>query len=319
MRRRLALVLAPPALGLAGAAVGSLALFALGIGLLVVYAGCGLVVRLAARRLRVDRDVDRQEVLEGRPLALRFSTTGLRGLPVHVEVRDETGTWSPLPPGGGSVPCTIDRPGPHVVDASSVRVRDDLGLFARRVRAGRAASVLVLPTPTGADAVARRGGADPVGDPEPDGLRTYVRGTAMSRIHWASAARGGELQERAFSTARDRLPLVVVDTAGTADGGALDWTARTAAGHVLALVRAGGCRVLLPGDRTPTVVVDALGGWPALHRRLATLEPGRTPSVPGGEQGALHVRASAAPEGVSDERPPLPAGVRPLAARGVAA
>ena len=42
---------------------------------------------------------------------------------------------------------------------------------------------------------------------------------------------------------------------------------------MLALARSGGCRVLLPGDRVPTTLED-VGGWPAMHRRLATLEPG---------------------------------------------
>jgi uncharacterized protein (DUF58 family) len=317
VRRRLALVLAPLGLGMAGAALGSLALFAVAIGVLVVYAGCGAVVRAGARRLRVEREVGRREVVEGRPLPLRFVTGGLRGLPVHVEVRDATGAWSTLPAGGGAVDCTIARPGAHVVEPSRLRVRDDLGLFARDVRAGRPESVLVLPEPATTAVAARRGGADPVGDPEPDGLRTYVRGTSMSRIHWASAARGGELQERAFATAQDRLPLVVVDTAGTADGGALDWAARTAAGQVLSLVRTGGCRVLLPGDRTPTTVVDPAGQWPALHRRLAALEPGASPVVPGGDRGAVHVRAAAAPP-ESAARAPLPAGVRPLAGREAA-
>jgi len=312
VRRPLALVAFPLITGFGGAALGSLALFGLALGVVVLYAFSAVAVAAAARRARVERTLDRHEVLEGRPIALRFRATGLRGLPVHLEAHGADGGWWPLPPGGGETACTIDRPGPHVLDATRLRVRDDLGLFSRPVAAGRAESVLVLPRPAATPEVARRGGSDPVGDPEPDGLRTYVPGTAMSRIHWASAARGGELQERAFSTARDRLPLVVVDTAGTEDEDDVHWAARTAAGHVLALVRAGGCRVLLPGDRTPTTVGDA-GHWPALHRRLAALEPGTAARVPGGEDhGALHVRAALAPDDDAPHRP-LPSGVVPLA------
>ena len=319
MRRRLALVGFPLLTGFGGAALGSLALFGLAVGVVVLYATSAAAVVVGARRLRVQRTIDRHEVLEGRPIRVRFAVAGLRALPVHVEARDADGGWWTLPPGGGDTAWSIDRPGPHVLDATPLRVRDDLGLFSRGVRGGRPASVLVLPQPAPAPEGVRRGGADPVGDPEPDGLRTYVPGTPMSRIHWASAARGGELQERVFATARDRLPLVVVDTAGTDDPAAVHWAARTAAGHVVAMLRAGGCRVLLPGDRVPTTVTDPAGHWPAVHRRLAALEPGTATRVPDGEEhGALHVRAALAP---ADAAPhgPLPPGVVPLAAWEAAA
>ena len=117
----------------------------------------------------------------------------------------------------------------------------------------------------------------------------------MSRIHWPSAARGGGLQERHFVSGRDQLPLVVVDTSSAK---VVDGIARSAAGIVLALARSGGCRVLLPGDRRADTLED-VSGWPAVHRRLATLEPGgraapvsdplvvRVADAEAGERGAL--------------------------------
>ena len=36
------------------------------------------------------------EVVEGRPLTLRFTVGGLKGLPVHAEVRGEDGSWQRL-------------------------------------------------------------------------------------------------------------------------------------------------------------------------------------------------------------------------------
>lgn len=314
--RRTLLVATPLVVGLGGAAVGSVALFALAIGLVVVALGSALLVRVAARRLRVERSVDRREVLEGRPVTVDLAVRGLRGLPVHVELLGPDGRWVPLGPGGGRVSYVVDRPGAHVLDATPLRVRDDLGLFSRPARAGRPEALLVLPAPTVPAVAARRGGADPVGDPEPDGLRPYVPGTAMSRVHWASAARGGELQERVFVTARDRLPLVVVDTTGEGGLGAVDWAARTAAGHVLGLVRTGGCRVLLPGDRRPTTVTDPQAGWTAVHRRLATLQPGETARTPGGEErDAVRVHAGAAPVDEAGPRGALPTGVLALGPR----
>jgi uncharacterized protein (DUF58 family) len=302
---------APVVVGVIAAGLGSLPLFALALGLLVVLVGCAVVVRTAARRLRVLRTLDRHETVEGHPLAVSYAVSGVGGLPVQVEVEDGTGAWRALPAGGGEVPLVVDRPGGHVLEPSRVRVRDDLGVFTRRTRAGRPEALLVLPAPAPAAPSGRHRGHDPVGDPEPDGLRAYVPGTPMSRIHWSSVARGGDLQERAFVTTRDRLPLVVVDTAGAAGDGAVDWAARAAAGQVQVLARAGGCRVLLPGDRTPTTVADA-AGWPAVHRRLADLDRDVATRVPPGEDDALRISASAAPPEATGDRAPLPRGLVPL-------
>jgi uncharacterized protein (DUF58 family) len=308
--RRGALALGPALLALAAAALGSLSLFALALGLTAVYAGSLLALGLAARRLVVTRTVDRREIQEGQPITLRFEIGGLRGVPVSVEVLGADGVWQPLPSGGGRVAWTIDRPGAHVLKASPLRLRDDLGLFSRTTRGGAPESLLVLPKPAPPEQL-RRGGAEVTGDPEPDGLRPYTPGTPMSRVHWASAARGGDLQERHFATGRDELPLVVVDATG-ADGDDLDWAARSAAGLVLALSRSGGCRVLLPGDRVPTVIADP-GAWPAMHRRLAALEAGgAATSAPPNARGVLHVRAASAPE-PAQERTALPPGVVSLA------
>jgi uncharacterized protein (DUF58 family) len=295
---------------IAAAALGSLSLFALALGLLALYVGSAVALALAARRLTVTRTIDRGEVQEGQPITLHFDVGGLRGLPVRLEVLGADGGWHVIEGGTGQVRYTIDRPGAHVVEASPLRLRDDLGLFSRATRGGAPESLLVLPVPIPPERL-RRGGAEVSGDPEPDGLRPYTPGTSMSRVHWASAARGGDLQERHFATGRDELPLVVVDAAG-ADDDAVDWAARSAAGLVLALSRSGGCRVLLPGDRVPSTVADP-GAWPAIHRRLAALEPGIAAGAePLHARGVLHVRAASAPA-ADAERGELPPGVVTLA------
>jgi uncharacterized protein (DUF58 family) len=302
--RRGALALGPALLVIAAAALGSMSLFALALGLTALYFGCVGALWLAARRLVVTRAIDRTELQEGAPITLQFTVAGLRGLPVRVEVLGERGAWEDLADGEGRVTYVIDRPGAHVVEPSPLRLRDDLGLFSRRARGGVAESLLVLPAPAPPERL-RRGGAEVSGDPEPDGLRPYTPGTPMSRVHWASAARGGDLQERHFTTGRDQLPLVVVDTAD-ADDDALAWVARSAAGLVLAFSRAGGCRVLLPGDRVPTVVADP-GAWPAMHRRLAALEPGE-PVATAAARGVIRVTAASAPD-LDDPPRALPPGV----------
>lgn len=296
---------------LAAGLLGSVELFAFALGLLVVVAGCLAATTIGARRIAVDRTVDQAEVVEGRPLTLRFKLRGLRGLPVHAEVRDESGTWQRLE-GSCSRRCTIERPGAHLIGPSEVRVRDDLRLFSRHLSAGAPTVVLVLPEPTGIGALLRPGGADPSGDPEPDGLQPYSRGTPVGRIHWPSVARAGEWQERRVIVGPRGMPLVVVDLSGAPSEAAVDWTLRTAAGQIHGLARAGGCRVLLPGERVPIPVENLAEGWPAVHRRLANLRGAAVIAAPAAPPGALQVRADRAPAIADARRRRLPLDVVPL-------
>lgn len=310
MKRGLATWLLGFALLLTAALLGSLALFAFALGLLVVVAGCRVATSVAARRVTIERAVDQAEVVEGRPLTLRFRVRGLRGLPVHAEVLDEDGAWRRLE-GNASRRCTIERPGAHLVGPSAVRVRDDLCLFSRRLSAGDPAVVLVLPTPVGVAVQPRAQGADSGGDPEPDGLQPYSRGTPVGRIHWPSVARAGEWQERRIVASPRDVPLVVVDLSGAPSEEAVDWTLRAAAGQVHGLARAGGCRVLLPGERLPIAVENVAEGWPTVHRRLAGLR-GTEGLAPVAPPGAIHVRAAQAPVLGDRRRQRLPPGVVPL-------
>jgi len=311
MKRGLATELLGFALLLTAALLGSVALFAFALGLLLVVAGCLAATAIGARRVRITRTVDQTEVVEGRPLALRFEVHGLRGLPAHAEVRGEDGTWQRLE-GGAAQRLTIERPGPHVIGPSAVRVRDDLRLFSRRRSAGEPAVVLVLPAPASTGAQPLPQGADPGGDPEPDGLQPYSRGTPVGRIHWPSVARAGEWQERRVISAPRGLPLVVVDLSGAASDRAIDWTLRAAAGQIHGLARAGGCRVLLPGERLPIPVENVAEGWPTVHRRLASVRGSRAAAAPAAPPGAVHIRATQAPPLGGPRTRRLPPEVVPL-------
>lgn len=300
------------ALLLAAALLGSVALFAFALGLQALTWLCLAATWLGARRLVVERTVDQVEVVEGRPIALRFTVRGLAALPVHAEIQGEDGAWQRL---GREATrrVTIEHPGAHLVGPSAVRVRDDLGLFASQRRAaGDPAVVLVLPAPASAGVPASPLGGDPGGDPEPDGLQPYLRGTPAGRIHWPSVARAGEWQERRVIAAPRGMPLVVVDLVGAPAEEAIDWTLRAAAGQIHALARAGGCRVLLPGERHPIAVENLADGWPAMHRRLAGLRGAGAAVAPAPGPGAIHIRATQAPAlaGAAPRR--LPRGVVPL-------
>lgn len=311
MRRGLATEVLGFALLLAAALLGSVALFAFALGLLVAVAACLAVTAIAGRRVRIERTVDQAEIVEGRPLTLRFDVRGLGGLPAHAEVRGEDGKWRRLDR-GSSARLTIERPGAHLIGPSAVRVRDDLRLFSRHREAGEPAVVLVLPAPATAAAQPLPQGADPGGDPEPDGLQPYFRGTPVGRIHWPSVARAGEWQERRVITAPRGMPLVVVDLSGAPSDGAIDWTLRAAAGQIHVLARAGGCRVLLPGERLPIPVENVAEGWPTVHRRLASARGTRDPAPPTAPPGAVHIRAAQAPILAEPPGPRLPPGVVPL-------
>ena len=85
--------------------------------------------------------------------------------------------------------------------------------------------------------------------------------------------------ERRLRPERDDLPLVLVDPSSPASEEALDAAVRAAASLCLALALAGGCAVLLPGDRRATVVGEDLGAWPLVHTRMALVVEGRAPAA----------------------------------------
>ncbi len=174
-------------------------------------------------------------------------------------------------------------------------MRDVLGLAERQLRAGEPEPILVLPSPQAGDVLPATQ-ASTGRDPDPDGLEPYAAGTPIARIHWPSIARGAGLHARRVAAPRGGMPLVVVDTAGGPARAAVDWTARVAAGQILRLTGAGGCRVLLPGDRSPTTVADT-SAWSAMHRRLATLAASGdhwTPP-PVGRETVIRIAAAHAP------------------------
>ena len=311
MRRPLGLLLLAAAAAAGAESMASLALFAGAVGLMVFIAWAGLTAALAARRLTVSRAVMEHEVQEDDPVRLRFDVQGIKWLAVRVEVEDQSGAWVDVAPAGTFLEVRVRRRGAYQLLPSRLRVRDALGIFEWPLHAGLPEPLLILPTPDRQATLHPRHFAARL-DPEPDGLREHAPGDPIARIHWPALARGAGLQVRRFAAAPSGLPLVVVDTAGTRDSHAVDWAARTAAGHILALTRSGGCRVLLPGDASETTVIELEAGWRALHRRLARLDaalPGPPPQLAQGTP-AIRVRASAAPAGLAGAPlPALPVGV----------
>ena len=118
-----------------------------------------------------------------------------------------------------------------------------------------------------------------------DGLRPHRTGAPASRIFWPAYARAGELLERRMAPESDARPLIALDARGAQREEDLDAAVRACASLAVHLARAGGCALLLPGDRRPTLLDPTLRGWAPLHVRLALLEGGGAPAV-----GALAAR-----------------------------
>jgi uncharacterized protein (DUF58 family) len=302
VRRPLALLLAAAALVALAGAIPSPALMPVAVGLAVVAVAAWAATTVAVHRISITRTLAVHEASEYEPIRVDFDVVGLGRLPVTLEAVSGAGAWTPL---GGALELTVPRRGAHRLAPSELRVRDWLGIADRQVTAGRPERLLILPAPEERRLPAPVGGIA-AGDPEPDGLQPYAPGIPMARIHWPALARGAGLHARRVAPGPHELPLVVVDTSGTLQPGAVDWAARAAAGHVLRLARNGGCRVRLPGDRHETTVADA-AAWRALHRRLAFLGPAPpTPAPP----AAIRIVAAAATS--LPAPPPLPRGVEPV-------
>jgi uncharacterized protein (DUF58 family) len=297
------------ALAATSAGLASLALFAACLGLVMLIVAAGMTVAAAAGGVTVVRTIGPREVQEGAAINLHFTVRGTTSLPVRLEVEDHAGGWVAIEDREASVELRVRSPGPHWLAPSRLRLRDALGIFEWRLHSGRTEPLLILPWPdTLAAFHAHQSGM--VGDPEPHGLTPYRPGDPLARIHWPSLARGAGMQVRSFAPSAGGLPLVVVDTAGRPSPQALDWAARRAAGYIVTLARNGGCRVLLPGDASATIVTGVDGEWRATHRRLAMLADRVSSSArpPAGWTQTLYVRAASAPAGLAPS-PQLPEGV----------
>jgi uncharacterized protein (DUF58 family) len=314
MRRAAGLLAGAVALAVISGALASPALFALAVGLVVVVVAAGASGALAARRVVVTRSILQREAREDQPVRVDFQVRGLGRLPlpVHLESQVDAGGWVPLGERGGTLELLVGCRGAWRLGPSRLRLRDALGIFERTLLAGQPEQLLILPTPDLTVGISRQWDAG-VGDLDLDGLQSYTPGTPIGRIHWPALARGAGLQQRRLAAAPAGLPLVVVDTTGASDPRAVDWAARVAAGVIVRLARGGGCRVLLPGDRTVTTVTDTAATWRAVHRRLALLEPAGCavqprPSRPG-QALVGWIRAADAPAEVLALQPRLPPGV----------
>jgi uncharacterized protein (DUF58 family) len=303
MRRALSVVLGGVALTLVALTFDSAPLLVPGVAFAAIGVGAPLWVRLSAGPAGAVRHLHADRVIEGEPLEATVDVRrGVLGLP-GAELRD------PLAHGpvSLSVPLSLIRGGrvAHVkivarfrrrglrrLEPPTLVVRDPLDLASAAKRgSGPAQEVLVLPyTERVRWGLRQRGQArqhsdghafsEPMAAVDVDGLRPYRPGTSASRIHWSALARGAGLLERRLEADRDSRPLVVIDARGAGHEAELDAAVRAAASLTLELARAGGCRLLLPGERRAIAVEPDLASWPAAHARLALVHGGPETRAP---------------------------------------
>lgn len=284
----------------------------------------GVSVRrsLAARRVVEDEPLDVVvEVSAGRlPLSTGAVLDGLLAEPV------------PLNPGRRAqrvrIKARFERRGRRTLPAPGVLLRDPVGLAERSVEAPEGDEVLVLPrveavraTGAGEEDGRRRHGRPAIAaEVELDGVREHRLGTPASRIYWPALARGAGLMERRLRAESDSTPLVVLDARGASDE-ALDSAVRACASLAVEMARAGGCAVLLPGDRRATPLDATLSGWPHLHARLALVQRGGRPPLNGvaGRSGVVVYVAAQVPGRTPQALEHAPAAGRVLVVPGAMA
>ena len=271
-----------------------------GITFLALGLGFAIWVTLASAGMKLDREPGPPTVEEGAPWPMRIIVTPgplpAPGGDVVEPLLSGPLRLSQLGRGRDGkrrvrVEVRFGRRGRRAVDPPHLLVHDPLGLAVREVASPNSrGEVLVLPRIEPVMAVegggapgslhhARDGGDGggagraPAPEMELDVLRPYRPGAAATRIHWPTLARTGELMERRFVADPRARPLVVVDAYDPAGERELDAAVRAAASLAYHLARGGGCGVLLPGDRQPTILGHDMRSFAAVHARLALLEP----------------------------------------------
>jgi uncharacterized protein (DUF58 family) len=275
-------------------------LYVPGLTLMALGGGFALWVALAGRGALLERELGPATVEEDAPwpllIVVRPGILPPPGGEIVEPLLPEPLRLARLSPAGsgvrrGRVVVRFARRGRRVLEPCRLVIRDPLSLAVREIesRAGHG-EVLVLPRiePVlaveggGAPGSRRRGreggdGGVAAGAPAPemelDVLRPYRPGTPATRIHWPTLARTGELLERRLIADPRARALIVVDAHDPVGERELDAAVRAAASLAHHLARAGGCGVLLPGDRRPAVLRPDMRSFADVHARLALLEP----------------------------------------------
>jgi uncharacterized protein (DUF58 family) len=298
LTRALAAALLGALLGATALLFDTASLWVPAVALVALGLGSAVWVTLAAMGAGVAREAGPATVEEERPYPLRLEVRGGLFPPPGGELFEPVLDRA-IPLGRHRrvrVQVRFERRGRKLLEPTRLVLADPLGLARREITGTDRGEVLVLPRVE--PVLSAAGGGAPGGmseggghglprelaaiaagaaELELDSLRPYREGTPASRIHWPTVARSGQMMERRLVAEASSAPLVVLDPRSPASEADLDMAVRAAASLVWALAQAGGCALLLPGDRRPGQVLPDLRTWPLQHARLALVEASERP------------------------------------------
>ena len=262
----------------------------------------------AGEPARVDLEIINHAAYRTPVLTLHDAVSGTRGVNLSL---------APVAGNGGRVHGAYRLPTTRrgVLELGPIQIEDTdgLGLARRRHHIQTQVRLIVHPpiepmplarVPAGDDPLVGEDLRQSLGlsDEEFDGLREYVPGDDLRKIHWPSSARLGELQVRQFRPPRHGRLSVIIDTRPPGDtASAIDATASIAGSIAAAVLESGDATRIETTDGRSTPLVTGTAALDGLLEFLALLDGGSErlhPAVAG--SGGTVVAVSADPEIATD-------------------
>lgn len=268
------------------------------VAALVLVAVAVLVTRLTSARLEVHRTVRPNRLHHGATATVELTIRNASRLPTAVLLVDDHPPaalsragrvlLAPLK-GHGAVRLRYElvgtQRGRYLIGPTEIGLRDPFGVAVRRCRLGAPSELVVFPEVWRLPHVVRWGGQTaPAGEGRTRplsrgedfaGVREYVYGDDLRRIHWRSTARRGELMVRQDEGPVRGEAVVVLDTrrsrhGGHGPGSSFEVAVSLAASVALELSGRGRDVRLVTGPvRRPPPAQP----WLVTLERLATLAP----------------------------------------------
>ena len=187
---------------------------------------------------------------------------------------------------------TLTRRGTYRLGSLRVRTGDPFSLFSSEMTVGQPTSVVVFPEvvalphwrlpPAPIDGTTPMRRRYEAASPLVSGIRPYVHGDAINRIHWLSSARHGELHVKEFDLEQAADLWIMLDLDRSVHAGI-----GTDASVEAAVTVAASVAMRTLGDNRSVAIT-------ASARRLQTHQPDRGPRV---EQKLLHLLANVQADG----------------------
>lgn len=282
--------------------LGSHALAAIGLGLLVAGAAAVTAVRVALNGVGVTLAAAQTRATEGDGAQFAFDVRGTQVPGVSRELKLSLGgdltQTAPVSQGRARIELPNARRGSYTVDGVSVRVSDALGLEHGEATVATRVELLVRPRIPAIAAAFGDGGADRgsqrsrrrVGSGvEVASIREHHDGDALRSVHWPATARRARLMVREMEESENDDVRVVLDGVGGAEHpDAFDEAVR-AVGAIVRAHAARGRRVMVDGVVPGKIHrVQSLGAdWELFVDALAAAEPPPSRTVAGRRAAAI--------------------------------